>query len=81
MMSRIKFDGPLAGVTESAIFLLQFLDCLFDAVQTRRVQREELATVDPELLTLRNLNTPEDYMNALKVSGLGPTSRVGDDTR
>ena len=54
---------------------------LFDAVRTRRVQREELVTVDPELSTLRNLNTPEDYLNALKAAGLPTTSRVGDDTR
>jgi molybdopterin-guanine dinucleotide biosynthesis protein A len=54
---------------------------LFDAVRTRRVQREELESVDPELSTLRNLNTPEDYQNALKAAGLPPTSRAGDDTR
>jgi molybdopterin-guanine dinucleotide biosynthesis protein A len=54
---------------------------LFDAVRTRRVQRKELEAVDPELSTLRNLNTPEDYQNALKAAGLPTTSRVGDDTR
>jgi molybdopterin-guanine dinucleotide biosynthesis protein A len=54
---------------------------LFDAVRTRRVQREELAIVDPELSTLRNLNTPEDYQNALKAAGLPTTSPVADDTR
>ena len=37
---------------------------LFDAVQTRRVRREEM-TADPELYTLQNLNTPEDYEKAL----------------
>ena len=31
---------------------------LFDAVRTRRVQPAEMISVDPELLTLRNLNTP-----------------------
>jgi molybdopterin-guanine dinucleotide biosynthesis protein A len=54
---------------------------LFDTVRTRRVQRDELATVDPQLFTLRNLNTPEDYVNALKAAGLPPTSHVDDDTR
>jgi molybdopterin-guanine dinucleotide biosynthesis protein A len=54
---------------------------LFDAVRTRRVQRKELEAVDPELSTLRNLNTPEDYQNALKAAGLPTTTRVGDDTR
>ena len=37
---------------------------LFDAVQTRHVRREEM-TADPELYTLQNLNTPEDYEKAL----------------
>lgn len=40
---------------------------LFDAVRTRRVQPEEMTVVDPELRTLRNLNTNEDYLAALKL--------------
>jgi molybdopterin-guanine dinucleotide biosynthesis protein A len=52
---------------------------LFGAVRTRRVQPAEVSTVDPELLTLRNLNTPEDYRKALEAAGF--TSRAGDDTR
>jgi molybdopterin-guanine dinucleotide biosynthesis protein A len=47
---------------------------LFDAVRTRRVKPEELASVDPDLLTLRNLNTPEDYQAALAAAGLGRAS-------
>ena len=43
---------------------------LFDAVRTRRVQPEEMISVDPELRTLRNLNTPEDYRQALKDANL-----------
>ena len=39
---------------------------LFEAVPTRIVQASELANVDHELGTLRNLNTPEDYESALK---------------
>jgi molybdopterin-guanine dinucleotide biosynthesis protein A len=42
---------------------------LFEAVKTRRVTPEEM-TADPELLTLRNLNTREDYERALKEAGL-----------
>ena len=38
---------------------------LFDAVRTRRVQPAEMTVVDPELRTLRNLNTHEDYLAAL----------------
>jgi molybdopterin-guanine dinucleotide biosynthesis protein A len=42
---------------------------LFDAVKTRRVRPEEM-TADPDLRTLRNLNTPEDYQDALREAGL-----------
>jgi molybdopterin-guanine dinucleotide biosynthesis protein A len=43
---------------------------LFDAVRTRRVQPAELTDADPQLLTLRNLNTPEDYRDALRIAGI-----------
>jgi len=43
---------------------------LYDAVRTRRVKPEEM-TADPELLTLRNLNTREEYEAALQAAGLG----------
>ena len=43
---------------------------LFDAVKTRRVQPAEMRIADSELLTLRNLNTPEDYREALAAAGL-----------
>jgi molybdopterin-guanine dinucleotide biosynthesis protein A len=47
---------------------------LFDAVRTRRVKPDEM-TADPELRTLRNLNTREDYSAALAEAGFsgGPT--------
>jgi molybdopterin-guanine dinucleotide biosynthesis protein A len=38
---------------------------LFDAVKTRRVSPGEMRVVDPDLRTLRNLNTREDYEAAL----------------
>jgi molybdopterin-guanine dinucleotide biosynthesis protein A len=43
---------------------------LFDTVRTRRLQTADVAPADPELLTLRNLNTPEDYAGALVIAGL-----------
>jgi molybdenum cofactor guanylyltransferase len=43
---------------------------LFDAVRTRRVQPAEMTSVDPQLLTLRNLNTREDYLDALSIAEL-----------
>jgi molybdopterin-guanine dinucleotide biosynthesis protein A len=42
---------------------------LFDAMKTRRVKPEEM-TADPQLHTLRNLNTREDYERALAEAGL-----------
>ena len=43
---------------------------LFDRVRTRRVQPSEMTLVDPDLRTLRNLNTPADYHAALADAGL-----------
>jgi molybdenum cofactor guanylyltransferase len=43
---------------------------LFDAVRTRRVQTSEMTSVDPDLRTLRNLNTREDYLAALSSAGI-----------
>jgi molybdenum cofactor guanylyltransferase len=43
---------------------------LFDAVRTRRVHPDELSSVDPQLSTLRNVNTREDYREALSKAGL-----------
>jgi hypothetical protein len=40
-----------------------------DAVKTRRVTPEEM-TSDPDLRTLRNLNTREDYERALAEAGI-----------
>jgi molybdopterin-guanine dinucleotide biosynthesis protein A len=43
---------------------------LFDLVRTRRVKPEEMAAVDPQFRTLRNLNTKEDYLAALAEANL-----------
>jgi molybdopterin-guanine dinucleotide biosynthesis protein A len=47
---------------------------LFEAVRTRRVKPEEMTVVDPELRTLRNLNTQEDYRSALADAGINSSS-------
>jgi molybdenum cofactor guanylyltransferase len=55
---------------------------LFDAVRTRRVAPAEMTT-DPDLRTLRNLNTPEDYQQALIDAGYSTPPREDstiDDT-
>jgi molybdopterin-guanine dinucleotide biosynthesis protein A len=49
---------------------------LFDAVRTRRVQPAEMLAADPELRTLRNLNTREDYLEALAIAGLPEARQV-----
>lgn len=43
---------------------------LTESLATRVVEAEELTGIDPELRTLRNLNTPDDYRAALKAAGL-----------
>jgi molybdopterin-guanine dinucleotide biosynthesis protein A len=50
---------------------------LFDAVRTRRVRPDEMISVDPELRTLRNLNTREDYLAALSEAGLSLDTTQG----
>jgi molybdopterin-guanine dinucleotide biosynthesis protein A len=49
---------------------------LFDAVRTRRVQPAEMMSADPDLQTLRNLNTREEYLDALAIAGLGEKRQV-----
>jgi molybdopterin-guanine dinucleotide biosynthesis protein A len=54
---------------------------LMETVSTRLVVAAELREIDPELGTLRNLNTPEDYEAALRDDGLASaqaTANVGD---
>lgn len=46
---------------------------LFESVKTRRVQPAEM-TSDPDLRTLRNLNTREDYEGALRDAGIEGSS-------
>jgi molybdopterin-guanine dinucleotide biosynthesis protein A len=43
---------------------------LMETVSTRVVLADELRDIDPQLETLRNLNTPEDYEAALRDDGL-----------
>ena len=43
---------------------------LFNQVRTRKLEIDVLKRVDPELRTLINLNTPEDYRIALQSEGL-----------
>jgi molybdopterin-guanine dinucleotide biosynthesis protein A len=51
---------------------------LLERVRFREVDVSELRDVDPELESLRNLNTPEDYAAALRAVGIGPKAQGGE---
>jgi molybdenum cofactor guanylyltransferase len=48
---------------------------LLDRIRVRRINAEELRDSDPELWSLRNLNTPADYQAALAAAGLANQNR------
>jgi molybdenum cofactor guanylyltransferase len=45
---------------------------LFDVVPTRVIEAHELADIDPDFRSLRNLNTPDEYEAALRELAAGP---------
>ncbi len=47
---------------------------LMAVLTTRVVKADELRDIDPDLTTLRNVNTPDDYRAVLADAGLGPAS-------
>lgn len=80
-----KFYHPLAAVYRSSVLthvhqLLATnrlrLSLLFQEVITREVSVDELLAVDHSLLTLRNINCPQDYLDALASEGLKPTAEI-----
>jgi molybdopterin-guanine dinucleotide biosynthesis protein A len=50
---------------------------LFDLVSTREISVDDLRVVDPQLLTLKNLNCPEDYSSALLAAGMATSPDAG----
>jgi molybdopterin-guanine dinucleotide biosynthesis protein A len=83
----VPVDGqsyhPLAAVYRTSVLRLieQLLDrqqrkprLLYDLVPTRLVPVACLEDIDPGLLTLRNLNHPEDYLAALAMAGFDTPS-------
>ena len=72
-------DHPLAALYRRRAVLPAVLDLiaadrmrpifLKDAVKTRVILEDEVRGIDPELDTLRNLNTPDDYERALRDAG------------
>ncbi len=76
-------DEPLVGIYSTGV--LEEIESLltanrlrpaylFDHVKTRRIAKEELTDVDPELLSLLNVNKPADYDEALSRVGIRLTS-------
>jgi molybdopterin-guanine dinucleotide biosynthesis protein A len=75
------YHHPLAAVCRLSVLphinsLLQQnclrLFFLFETVPTRIVEAATLADVDPQFQTLRNLNTPDEYVAALQEAGTPP---------
>lgn len=80
-----KFPHPLAAVYRTTVLphIRELLLAhqlrpafLFERVRTNRVPVEELKASDPNLLTLRNLNRPEDYLAALREAGFTPDPAI-----
>ena len=74
-----KYHHPLAAVYRTSVEadvrallvenrLRPFF--LLERVRAREVDVAELRKVDPELMSLRNTNTPEEYQSALREAGL-----------
>jgi len=47
---------------------------LFDRIHTRFITEAELGSVDPDLQSIRTMNTPAEYLAALGIAGLPPPS-------
>jgi molybdopterin-guanine dinucleotide biosynthesis protein A len=80
------FHHPLAGVYRMSVLpvIRQLLGedqlrpvFLFDKVATRRVDVDKLRGVDPELLSLRNVNRPQEYLEAARAGGVAVPVAVG----
>lgn len=80
-----EFYHPLAAVyrMHAAVTMEQLLDQgklrtsgLFARLPTVSVPIEELRSVDPDLLTFMNVNSPSDYAKALELAGFPLDSTV-----
>lgn len=78
-----KFHHPLAAVyrtdVQERIQELIAADrlrpfFLLESCESRTIDIEQLRTADPDLDSLRNLNTPEEYADALRRAGLSDSS-------
>jgi molybdopterin-guanine dinucleotide biosynthesis protein A len=51
---------------------------LFSAVPTREVPVEELREADPDLDSLLNVNSPQDYVQAIRKAGLAVPPKMAE---
>ncbi|MDP6443888.1 MAG: molybdenum cofactor guanylyltransferase [Pirellulaceae bacterium] len=74
-----KFHHPLAAIYRVSVLaeVRALLDAdqlrpffLFDRCRTSRVEIDDLRSADAQLLTLKNVNEPDDYFQALRRAGL-----------
>jgi molybdopterin-guanine dinucleotide biosynthesis protein A len=65
---------PLCGVYCSEVFngdpKLRSMRDFINQINVKRINTELLRAVDPELQSLRNVNTHQDYLDALVIAGL-----------
>ena len=72
----------LAGLVRRLVASRQLrLRSLFDRCDVRSVELEEVRAVDPDLRSLRNINTIDEYREALQVAGLPPGREPADSPR
>lgn len=62
-----RIAATLPAVDEQLASHLVAVRLLFDRLDTRWIEESELRTVDPELESLRNANTPEQYAELVRI--------------
>ena len=68
------YRPQLAGEIEKLLTAGHFsMRALVTAIRTHRIHAEDLREIDPELRSLRNLNTEQEYAAALRLAGFAHT--------
>lgn len=90
MLKEDRYHHPLAAVyrTRIATVVRQLVDerrlrpiFLLEECNAKVISTNEIRDVDPELLSLRNVNTPDEYQAALKLADLVPNDDDGVQQR
>lgn len=67
-----RIDAALPHVERLVAELKLRATGLLDDLRTRIIDEDELRTVDPDLESLRNMNTPQEYEALLRLAGFAP---------